>query len=133
MKSHTRITSILVSILKERYRKKVLENHIVLQVFCLSMVFYEIYSGTRKYISGPVATTSFSTDAEIPSLTLCHQRGLFKIGVLPPFKLTNDDYENGKFFPEPNTSELEAEEIFQKSLNDNYYLLDITGLNNRIF
>ena len=99
----------------------------------MSMVCYEIYSGTRKYISGPVATTSFSTDAEIPSLTLCQQKNSYKIGVLPPFKLTNDDYENGKFFPELNTSELEAEEIFQKSLNDNYYLLDITGLNNRIF
>ena len=91
------------------------------------MVCYEIYSGTRRYMSGPVATTSYSTEAEIPSLTLCQQRNLFEIGTIPPFKLTYDDYDNGKFFPELNTSELEAEENFQKSLNDNYYLLDVTG------
>ena len=94
------------------------------------MVCYEIYIGTWKYISAPVATTSYSTEAEIPSVTLCQQRSSFKIGVLPPFKLTFDDYENGKFFPELNTSELEAEENFQKSLNDNYYLLDVTGSYN---
>ena len=96
-------------------------------MFCLLMVCYEIYSGTRKYMSAPVATTSFSTESEIPSLTLCQRNDQFKMGVLPPFKLTLDDYKNGKFSPELNTSEQEVEENFQKSLNDNYYLLDVTG------
>ena len=92
------------------------------------MVSYEIYSGTRKFLSSPVATTSFSAEVELPRVTLCQYRGTsFKIGVLPPFNLTYNDYMDGKFFPELNTSELEAEEIFQKSFNDNYYLLDITG------
>ena len=79
------------------------------------MVCYEIYVGTRKYLSEPVATTSFSTEAELPSLTVCHQLQELKIGSLPPS------------FPEQNTSELEAEQMFQKALNDNYYLLDIAG------
>ena len=79
------------------------------------------------WLAGPVATTSFTTEAELPSLTICQQRKEFRIGALPPFKLTQDDYVNGKFFPELNTSDDEAEEIFHKSLNDNYYLLDVTG------
>ena len=92
------------------------------------MVSYEIYSGTRKFLSDPVATTSFSAEVELPRVTLCQFRSSsFKIGVLPPFNLTFDDYMDGKFFPQQNTSQLEAEEIFQKSFNDNYYLLDVTG------
>ena len=91
-------------------------------------MFYELYIGTRKFLSDPVASTSFSAEVELPRVTLCQGRGAsFKIGALPPFNLSFDDYVEGKFFPELNTSELEAEEIFQKSFNDNYYLLDITG------
>ena len=97
--------------------------------FCVLMVSYEIYCGTKKFLSDPVATTSFSAEVELPSVTLCQYRSSsFKIGLLPPFNLTFDDYMDGKFFPELNTSELEAEEIFQKSFNDNYYLLDIRGM-----
>ena len=96
--------------------------------FCVLMVSYEIYSGTRKFLSDPVATTSFSAEVELPRVTLCQYRSdSFKIGALPPFNLTFDDYVDGKFFPELNTTEQEAEEIFQKSFHDNYYLLDIRG------
>ena len=104
-----------------------------LQAFCVLMVCYEIYIGTRKYISAPVASTSFSTEAELPSITLCQQRNSFKIGVLPPFNLSYHDYDSGKFFPHLNTSDLEAEEIFEKSFHDNYNLLDITGSDQKIF
>ena len=130
MKIQNRIALILVFILK------VTETSWIKQMimgrcdkgFCVLMVSYEIYSGTRKFLSNPVATTSFSAEVELPRVTLCQYRSSsFKIGVLPPFNLTFNDYMDGRFFPELNISELEAEEIFQKSFNDNYYLLDIKG------
>ena len=126
-----KIALILVSILKVPTETKYIKQMIIFsnkKVFCVLVVTYEIYSGTRKFLSDPVATTSFSAEVELPRVTLCQYRSAsFKIGVLPPFNLIFDDYMDGKFFPEPNTSELEAEEIFQKSFNDNYYLLDIRG------
>ena len=92
------------------------------------MVSFEIYSGTRKYLSHPVATTAFSTEVELPRITLCQLRGTsFKIGLIPPYNLTYSDYDDGKFFPDLNTTDAMAEDIFQQSLNDNYYLLDIRG------
>ena len=92
------------------------------------MVSYEIYCGTVKYLSYPVATNTFSEEVELPRLTLCQYRGdSYEIGRLHPFNLTYDDYMDGQFFPHLNTSEREAEDIFQDSLNDNYYLLDVTG------
>ena len=130
MKIQNRIALILVSILKVK------ETSCIKQIiifsnnkgFCVLMVSYEIYSGTRKFLSGPVATTTFSAEVELPRVTLCQYRSdSFKIGVLPPYNLTYDDYMDGKFFPELNTSDWEAEEIFQKAFNDNYYLLDIRG------
>ena len=129
MKIQNRIALILVSILKVTEASSI--KQIIIgsnKGFCVLMVSYEIYSGTRRLLSDPVATTSFSAEVELPRVTLCQYRSdSFKIGVLPPYNLTYDDYMDGKFFPELNTSDWEAEEIFQKAFNDNYYLLDIRG------
>lgn len=93
------------------------------------MVSYEIYCGTIKYLSYPVAATTFSDEVVLPRLTLCQYRSdSYKIGRLQPFNLTFSDYMDGKFFPDVNTSEGEAEDIFQDSLNENYYLLDVRGI-----
>ena len=130
MTIQNRIAIILVSILRvtETMSLKQILISCHNQGFCVLVVFYEIYIGTRKFLSDPVATRSFSAEVELPRVTLCQGRSAsFKIGVLPPFNLTFDDYMEGKFFPELNTCEMEAEEIFQKSFNDNYYLLDIRG------
>ena len=92
------------------------------------MVCYEIYMGTVKYLSHPVATTTYSTEVELPSVSLCQYRSSsYKIGRIPPFNLTFEDYLDGKFFPDINITDAEAENIFQNSFNDNYYLLDVRG------
>ena len=99
------------------------------QVFCLFMVSYEIYCGTIKYLSYPVATTTFSAEVELPRLTLCQYRSdSYKIGRVQPASLSFSDYMDGKFFPNVNTSDGEAETIFQDSIDDNYYLLDVRGI-----
>ena len=38
------------------------------------MVFYEIYTGTVKFVSDPVATTAYSTQSELPVVSLCQYR-----------------------------------------------------------
>ena len=40
-----------------------------------------------------------------------------------------DEYGNGKFVPnEGNFTDEELESVFQQSYNENYYLLDATGI-----
>ena len=40
-----------------------------------------------------------------------------------------DEYENGRFVPnEGNFTDEELESVFQQSYNENYYLLDATGI-----
>ena len=45
-----------------------------IQAFCLSMVLYEIYVGTVKFVSEPVASTGYSTESELPMVSLCQYR-----------------------------------------------------------
>ena len=96
-------------------------------MFCISMVFYEIYIVTEKFLSAPVATTSHSEDSELPMISLCQFRGdHFKIGQIPPHNMTFDLYREGHFYPS-SSDDTSAEEVFEKSYHDNYYLLDIKG------
>ena len=38
------------------------------------MVLYEIYVGTVKFLSDPVAATAYSTESELPMISLCQYR-----------------------------------------------------------
>ena len=42
--------------------------------------------------------------------------------------MTYQDYKQGKFYPQNQTGNFSAEQLFEESYDDNYYLLDITGL-----
>ena len=92
------------------------------------MVFYEVYIGTRKFLSNPVATTSYTTDSELPMISLCQfRKSHFTIGYVVPHNMTYDHYRNGKFYSDYKDSHVSAEDVFERSFDDNYYLLDITG------
>ena len=52
----------------------------------------------------------------------------FKIGQIIPYNMTYQDYKQGKFYPQNQTGNFSAEQLFEESYDDNYYLLDITGL-----
>ena len=45
-----------------------------MQAFCLSLVFYEIYLGAVKFLSDPVAASAYSTESELPMVSLCQYR-----------------------------------------------------------
>ena len=42
--------------------------------------------------------------------------------------MTYQDYRRGKFYSQNKTANLSAEQLFEERYDDNYYLLDITGV-----
>ena len=94
------------------------------------MVLYEIYIGTKKFLEKPVATTSYTADSELPMVSLCQfRKSHFMIGFIVPHNMTYDLYREGNFYSDHRDPNVSAEEVFEKSFDDNYYLLDITGRN----
>ena len=82
-----------------------------------------MFQGTTKYISSPVANVVFSTEAELPMLTICHQRGL---GPMPG-DLTKRDLIHGKFFPDDSSDDFDVDQMFEKAMQEYDYFLNLTG------
>ena len=53
--------------------------HMILYVFCLSIMTYQLYEGTKKYLSKPVATKVFSKEVELPYISVCHIKEELKL------------------------------------------------------
>ena len=85
-----------------------------------------MWLGTKKYLSAPVTTTSYSTQIELPIITICHTSKEGSFG-------TDDNYEayfgEGNFLDEG--SSCSAEVLYQQRTDQNYYRLDGTGTINK--
>ena len=44
-----------------------------LRLFCIVVVIYEIYVGTNKYVSVPIASKIYSTEVELPFISICQR------------------------------------------------------------
>ena len=90
------------------------------------IVIYEIVVGTNKWLSEPIATSSYTTETELPTITVCPRR--YAARLANKYGLEYQDYRDGKFVPD-NFESLgkSLDEIFEESINDAYYLLDVTG------
>ena len=53
--------------------------HMMLYVFCLSIVLYQLYEGSKKYLSKPVATKISSMEVELPYISVCHIKEELKL------------------------------------------------------
>ena len=92
------------------------------QGFCVCAVIYEVFQGTTKYIASPVANVVFSTEVELPMLTICNK---LKMGPMPG-NLTRKDLVGGKFFPD-EPSGVDVDEMIGKAIQEYNYFLNLTG------
>ena len=70
----------------------------LMQVFCVSIVIYEIYIGTEKYLSNPVANVVYTLQTELPMLTVCPEAVR---NFVPPRHILDGEYypdDKGRFF-----------------------------------
>jgi len=97
----------------------------LLRLFCLSIVLYEIYQGTEKYLLKPTATKVVSKQTEIPTLSICHR--YYDLRIAPIYGVNFTEYRDGKFFPD-NFENLNktVDDLFNDSFDDGYYLFDVT-------
>lgn len=95
------------------------------QIICVSVVLYEIFIGTSKFLSEPVATRSFTTESDLPTLTICSR--FYDLRIANLYGLDYGDYEEGKYVPDNFTMDKTLDEIFQESVNEAFFLLDVTG------
>ena len=87
-------------------------------------VIYEVYQGTDKYISSPVANVVFSTEVELPMVTICNK---LKMGDLPA-NLTRKEITAGKFHPDnPDLPDVDIDEMIAKASREYNYFLNLTG------
>ena len=87
-------------------------------------VIYEVYQGTSKYISYPVANVVFSTEVELPMVTICNK---LKMGDLPA-NLTRKEITAGKFHPDnPDLPDVDIDEMIAKASQEYNYYLNLTG------
>ena len=92
-------------------------------IACLCIVLWQVFTGTVRYLSHPIATKTF-TDDIIPShITVCHQVPRFAY-ALDRYGISVMDYENGQKL---NTSIQDADDIFNNSTDKYHYVLDGSG------
>ena len=96
----------------------------LLMLFCILVVFWQVWKGTSKYLAAPVANKIFSVEAELPVITVCHRKKGLRMGT--KIRLTYEDFKDGKFLPY-DSENISAEELFEEAIAEHYYLLDITG------
>ena len=101
----------------------------LLLMTCVLVVAYEVMKGTLKYLDAPVANKIYTAEAELPVITICPQK---KFWMGTKLGLSRDDFTAGRFLPQ-DSENVAAEEDFTEALEEYYYLLDITGLDNTIF
>ena len=98
---------------------------VLLFMFCIIVVLWQVFMGTRKYLEAPVANKIFAEEVELPDFTVCHLKKSLR--VASKYGLDYDDYSYGRMFPEENYN-ISMEDMFEEALNEHYYLLDITGI-----
>ena len=125
----TFIFSSFLKVMKPE-RFKVLRLSFSSQGFCVCAVIYEVYQGTSKYISSPVANVVFSTSVELPMLTICNK--LKMAAYLLPGNLTRKDLVSGKFFPD-DTSSVDIDQMIEKAIQEYNYFLNLTGKLYKLF
>ena len=89
-------------------------------------VIYEVWQGTTKYISSPVANVVFSTSVELPMVTICNK---LRLGPLPA-NLTRKDLMDGKFYPDDLSLIDDIDETIERAMNEYNYFLNLTGNNH---
>ena len=97
----------------------------VLLLFCILVVIWQVFMGTRKYLAAPVANKISAEEVELPVITICHINKTLRIDD-QIYGLDYDDLKKGRFYPEERDN-VSAEEMVKQALDEHYYLLDATG------
>ena len=90
--------------------------------FCVLVVIWQVFVGTKKYLAAPVANKIYAEEVELPVITICHHK--HSLRAQSQFGLDWDDFKAGKLLPD-NADNVSAEDVFEEAF---YYLLDITGI-----
>ena len=94
-------------------------------LFCVLVVIWQLYQGTKKYLDTPVASKIYTQEVELPVITICHAKADLKIAK--KYGLDYGDFVMlGKFLPD-DPANMTADEVFNKSMDHYYNLLDYTG------
>ena len=94
-------------------------------LFCVSVVIWQLYQGTKKYLDTPVASKIYTQEVEVPVITICHANDDMKI--VKKYGLDFSDFVVlGKFLPDDPVN-MTAEEVLNEATDHFYYLLDYTG------
>ena len=96
---------------------------VLLFVFCLLVVAWQLYQGTKKYLAEPLANKIYSAQAELPVITVCHADDDLKIPKTEGMK--HSDFRKGDFMS--ILENMTAEEVFDEATDHHYGLLDYTG------
>ena len=75
-----------------------------------------------------MANKIFAEEVELPVITICHLNESLRADKFK-YGLDRDNLKAGMFYPEHgyNGHNVSTEEMFEHSLNEHYYLLDVTG------
>ena len=98
----------------------------LLFLFCVLVVAWQLYQGTKKYLDKPVASTIYSQEIELPVITICHVDSDLIFGPQSLHGLSYFKFPSGQFmeeYPENKT----AENLLSQAIEHYYYLLDYTG------
>ena len=99
----------------------------LLFLFCVLVVAWQLYQGTKKYLDKPVASTIYSQEIELPVITICHVNNALKFGPTSLHGVTNRKFVSGQFMNE-YTENKTAENLLSQATEHYHYLLDYTGL-----
>ena len=58
-----------------------------LRLFCIVVVVYEIYVGTNKYMSVPIASKIYSTEVDLPFISICQRFLDYRMANVKGWKL----------------------------------------------
>ena len=97
----------------------------VLLLFCILVVIWQVFMGTRKYLAAPVANKISAEQVELPVITICHIKTALRVDDQIS-GLDYDDLKKGRFYPE-DRGNVSVEEMVKQALDEHYYLLDNTG------
>ena len=95
-------------------------------LFCVIVVLWQLWQGTVRYLSTPVASKIYTEEAELPVITVCHEDDNLKIANLHKlsfYQITED----GIFMPHEPV-DMTAEEVIDEAMDHYFYLLDFRGM-----
>ena len=96
-------------------------------LFCVIVVIWQVWQGTRKYLAAPVASKIYNEEAELPVITICHNDQNRMIANIHKLVSYNQFVKEGKFMPKEPLN-MTAQEIFDEALSHYYHILDSSGL-----